>query len=74
MKAKDPQARATDDHCLTEAGLTGNESTCKDVAVEYCDGFSLTKPSNPLRQCRSDCINTCMLGENCTWNGGIRFI
>jgi len=67
MDTKDPQARNNDDHCLTESGLTGTESTCKDVAVDYCEGLKLDKPSHNIRQCKSSCINSCMNGSDCAW-------
>ena len=70
METKDPQQRAGDDHCLTESGLTGTESTCKDVAVDYCEGLNLSKPSTNIRQCKSSCINSCMEGIECAWTVG----
>lgn len=70
METKDPQQRAVDDHCLTESGLTGAESTCKDVAVEYCESLDLDKPSPNIRQCKSTCINSCMEGDECNWTVG----
>jgi len=70
MDQKNPEARSNSDHCLTESGLTGTESTCKDVSVNYCESLNLEKPSPNIRQCKSSCINTCMNGDECDWTVG----
>lgn len=67
MDQKNPSAREAGDHCLTDAGLTGNEVTCKQHAVNYCDALDLDKPSPNIRQCKSSCINSCMEGVSCDW-------
>lgn len=71
LKGNDAEVRgANDDHCLTDAGLTGTESTCKDVAVNFCENLNLPKPSPSIRQCKSSCINSCMEGFECAWDSG----
>jgi len=67
MDKKNPAERSNDEHCLTESGLTGTESTCKDQSILYCDSLGLDKPSHNIRMCKSDCINSCMEGQECTW-------
>ncbi|CBY34967.1 unnamed protein product [Oikopleura dioica] len=65
---RNPAERNSVEHCYTKSGLSGSESTCKDFAVDFCDGLNLAKPSPILRDCKSFCVNQCMEeGENCDW-------
>ena len=54
-------------YCYTDAGLTGNETTCKDQADNYCEKIGLERPSKPYRDCRSTCLGSCMEGKDCTF-------
>jgi hypothetical protein len=65
---RNPSERNSIEHCYTKSGLSGTESTCKDFAVDFCDGKNLAKPSQILRDCKSFCVNQCMEeGETCAW-------
>merc|ERR1712176_1286224 len=54
-------------YCLTDAGLTGSETTCKEFASEYCVTLGQSRPSKDFRDCRSACLGNCMKSENCDW-------
>ena len=54
-------------YCYTDAGLTGNETTCKESADQYCSNIGLERPSKPYRDCRSACLGNCMAGNDCTF-------
>ena len=54
-------------YCYTDAGLTGNETTCKESADQYCENIGLERPSKPYRDCRSACLGNCMAGNDCTF-------
>ena len=54
-------------YCYTDAGLTGNETTCKESADQYCENIGLERPSKPYRDCRSACLGDCMAGNDCTF-------
>ena len=54
-------------YCLTDAGLTGEETTCKQHASEYCDSIGQMRPSKDFRDCRSSCVGNCMMSEQCDW-------
>lgn len=54
-------------YCLTDAGLTGEETTCKQHASEYCDSIGQMRPSKNFRDCRSSCLGDCMVSEQCDW-------
>ena len=69
-QVKDKRERSSDDtsYCLTDAGLTGTETTCKDHAIEFCDDLGLERPSKAIRDCRSACLGDCMVGDTCDWS------
>ena len=54
-------------YCYTDAGLTGNETTCKESADQYCENIGLERPSKPYRDCRSSCLGDCMAGNDCAF-------
>ena len=55
-------------YCLTDAGLTGEETTCKQHASDYCDSIGQMRPSKAFRDCRSACVGDCMKSEQCDWS------
>merc|ERR1712193_20997 len=65
----DKRDRNTGDvsYCLTDAGLTGSETTCKEFASEYCVSLGQSRPSKDFRDCRSACLGNCMKSETCVW-------
>ena len=68
-KVGDARERSGDEYCLTDAGLTGSETTCKEAAGDFCSAISgVEKPSRAFRHCRSDCIGSCMAGNECSFD------
>ena len=60
-KIGDARERSDDAYCLTDAGISQEETTCKQVASEWCISISgISKPSRAFRHCRSDCLGACM--------------
>jgi len=60
-KIGDARERSDNAYCLTDAGISQEETTCKQVASDWCIAINgISKPSRAFRHCRSDCLGACM--------------